>query len=509
MMNGVRRAPETPSIPDRDETRPQEMTATALPPTILVVDDDEGLLRLISSALKREKWAVATASSGAAGLEWLRRNSADLLLLDLKLQDIEGKQFIGALSDLGRSVPFIIITGQGDERVAVEMMKRGALDYLVKDVQFVEFVPAVVRRALDHLARAKRLAEAEEALRKSEANLARAQQIAHVGSYEIDVAGTSSDHWSAETFRILGLDPATRDSAPGEYSLRGVLSEDQATVREAFNKARHERVPFDLEYRIARPDGSIRHVHTMVEPVLDAHGNVLKLVGTLQDITDRRQLEKEILQISEREQSRIGQDLHDGLCQHLAGIEFRLLALKQKLEEKSKPQAADAAELARLIREGIEQTRTLSRGLSPVMLEPDGLMNALQELAIATEKAFKISCALNCPTPLLVYDNAVATHLYRIAQEAVQNALRHGKAKTIVVHLLRQNDRLVLAVKDDGVAFTKPPPRHPGMGLRVMQYRAGMVGGSLIVQHEPGVGTSVLCSLRAAKARVSDETHAS
>jgi signal transduction histidine kinase len=207
-------------------------------------------------------------------------------------------------------------------------------------------------------------------------------------------------------------------------------------------------------------------------------------------------LEKEVLEISEREQSRIGQDLHDGLCQHLAGIEFRLLGLKQKLEGRLKNLAGETTELARLVRQAIEETRTLARGLSPVMLKAEGLMNALHELAMSTEKAFNVSCSLNCPSPILIHDNAVATHLYRIAQEAVQNAIRHGKPKFVVINLFAQNDRVVLGVRDDGVGLPRTPRKHKGMGLHVMQYRAGMVGGSFVVQREPQGGTSVICSLR-------------
>jgi PAS domain S-box-containing protein len=466
-------------------------------PVILVVDDDQGLLFLIEQALRREKWTVATASSGAAALEWLSRNSADLMLLDLKLADIGARELVARFADAGRPAAFIIITGQGDERVAVEMMKRGALDYLVKNVDFLQFVPGVVQRALDHLAKEKRLAAAEEALRRSEANLARAQEIAHVGGYEINMAGTGGDHWSEESFRILGLDPVTTELTPSEYILRCVHPDDQARVREAFDKSRNERIRFDLEYRIVRPDGSIRHVHSIVEPVPGADEEAVRLAGTLQDITERKELEKEILEISEREQNRIGQDLHDGLCQHLAGIEFRLLDLKQSLQGKSNKQAAETTELAKLVREGIEQTRKLAHGLSPVMLRADGLMTALQELAMNTEQSFRISCSFNCPAPVLIHDNAVATHLYRIAQEAIQNAIRHGQAKFIVINLLTQNDRIVLGVNDDGVGFPKKPGRHKGIGLRIMQYRAGMVGGSLVVQHELKGGTSVVCSLRA------------
>jgi signal transduction histidine kinase len=205
-------------------------------------------------------------------------------------------------------------------------------------------------------------------------------------------------------------------------------------------------------------------------------------------------LERDILAISDREQSRIGHDLHDGLCQHLAGIEFRLLGLKQRLADRA---AAEASELARLLRDAMDQTRTIARGLSPVMVEEDGLMNALRELAANTEAAFRVSCVFDCPAPVWLRDNAVATHLYRIAQEAVQNAMRHAQAQKVVIHLFTQSGRIVLGVKDDGVGIPEGRDGHRGMGLRVMQYRASRVGGSLAVQRDPAGGTSVVCSLRA------------
>src|SRR5262245_59613535 len=145
--------------PRRADMKPHEATT---PACILVVDDDVGLLRFVEKALKREGFVTATASSGRDTIAWLSEHTAALMLLDLKLPDIEGKELVNQLGEVGRSVPFIIITGQGDERVAVEMMKRGALDYLVKDVQFIEFVPTVVKRALTQVEKDKRLAFAEK-----------------------------------------------------------------------------------------------------------------------------------------------------------------------------------------------------------------------------------------------------------------------------------------------------------------------------------------------------------
>src|SRR6266404_2562877 len=150
--------------------------------TILVVDDDRGLLRLIERALRREGFPTATADSGKTALDWLADHEANLMLLVLKLEDIQGSELIERVKEADRCPPFIVITGQGDERVAVDMMKRGAVDYLVKDVDFLEFVPSVVKRAFEQLENARRLRQLEkEILEISDRERQRIGQDLHDG----------------------------------------------------------------------------------------------------------------------------------------------------------------------------------------------------------------------------------------------------------------------------------------------------------------------------------------
>lgn len=214
--------------------------------------------------------------------------------------------------------------------------------------------------------------------------------------------------------------------------------------------------------------------------------------GFIRDITERKRLEKEILEISEREQRRIGQDLHDGLCQHLAGIEMLSQVLAQKVASVSDDAAARATQIAAAVRDAIGQTRLLARGLSPVTLESEGLMSALTELAVNTEKIFRIRCTFDCPQVVKFDDHAAATHLFRIAQEAVSNAIKHGKAKNISLHLNTDAERLHLKVSDDGVGFPENFTVSTGMGLRIMQSRIGMVGGTLTIERLPAGGTTVI-----------------
>jgi signal transduction histidine kinase len=216
--------------------------------------------------------------------------------------------------------------------------------------------------------------------------------------------------------------------------------------------------------------------------------------GFVRDITERKRLEREILEISDREQRRIGHDLHDGLCQHLAGIELMSQVLEQKLAPQSRDAAKRAGAIAKNVREAISQTRSLARGLSPVTLESEGLASALHELAVNTEKLFNVKCRFDGDPEVSAPNHAVATHLFRLAQEAVSNAIKHGKAGRITIHLKAGPERIYLAVNDNGKGFPKKSPKRTGMGLRIMQSRTGMIGGILTIERNAGGGTSVICS---------------
>jgi two-component system CheB/CheR fusion protein len=210
---------------------------------------------------------------------------------------------------------------------------------------------------------------------------------------------------------------------------------------------------------------------------------------------ERRELEEELLNISSNEQRRIGQDLHDGLCQHLAGVEFKTAALARQLAHDP-VKGGHAASIVELIRNGARQAWMLARGLSPVTLESHGLMSALRELAANSGKLFQITCRFDCPRPVLVPNNAVATHLYRIAQEAITNAVKHGHARSVVVSLSRTRNSATLAVTDNGTGLPRDFRTVQGMGLRIMKYRADTIGATLTIECAKRKGTNVLCQFK-------------
>ena len=214
----------------------------------------------------------------------------------------------------------------------------------------------------------------------------------------------------------------------------------------------------------------------------------------LDEMGKRERLEKEILNISEREQRRIGHDIHDTICQHLTGTALAAHVLHERLAAKSMPEARDAGVVTDLIEEGIGLTRDISRGLSPVDVQSDGIMTALGLFAVGCTRRYGVSCRFVADEAILIHDAAQAIHLYRIAQEAVTNAIKHSGATEIVVRLVRLNGDTVLTVSDNGKGLPPDYRTSRGMGVRIMEHRASMIGATFAIGAGPSGGTQVVCS---------------
>ena len=213
------------------------------------------------------------------------------------------------------------------------------------------------------------------------------------------------------------------------------------------------------------------------------------------EIAQRERLERELLEVGERERRRLGFDLHDGLCQHLTGTALAVQVLKEKLERRGSPETGEAARAVDLIEEGIALSRKMAKGLQPVEMHAGGLMQALQEFAAATTELFKVSCRFECEDPILFSDASTADHLYHIAREATVNAIKHGRASHIVISLDMQDEGSVLTVKGDGIAIPDPVPQTGGMGLTIMAQRAKSIGATFHIQAQAAGGTIVSCCL--------------
>jgi signal transduction histidine kinase len=199
------------------------------------------------------------------------------------------------------------------------------------------------------------------------------------------------------------------------------------------------------------------------------------------EIAERERLERDLLEVSEREQRRIGQDLHDGLCQHLTGTALASHVLTEKLAERGVPESSDSRRIVDYVEEAIALARGMAKGLHPVELSADGLMLALDEFAGTTSEMFGISCTFECDSPVLVRNPMVASHLFRVAQEAVSNAIKHGDATVVAMSLDAFENGIRLAISDNGHGIAPAPRQTGGMGLRIMADRAKMIGGALAI----------------------------
>lgn len=229
--------------------------------------------------------------------------------------------------------------------------------------------------------------------------------------------------------------------------------------------------------------------------------------GIARDISDRKRLEREILEISDQEQLRIGQDLHDGLGQHLTGIAFLAKVLGEDLAAEGSSRAESAKKIAQLVKDAISRTRELAHGLSPVGLEAQGLIPALQELARQTEEILGIRCTLIVCQAIEPDEASANVHLYRIAQESVNNAVKHGKSEGITIRLDLAGGKGILAVEDDGIGFHGDDSQSQGMGLHIMAYRAGMIGAALTIRPAATKGTVVTCTFRPAGDGKQERSH--
>jgi PAS domain S-box-containing protein len=304
-----------------------------------------------------------------------------------------------------------------------------------------------------------------------------------------EVGSGAPEHWYQYILRILGsgsseeLEIACRErlfsliTAPvveaGYVNIYGIDITERKQAEEDLREYRHH-----LEELVEERTGELTEANKQL----------------LEEVEGRKRLEKEILNISEREQQRLGQELHDSLGQQLTGVAFMTKVLEQKLTMKSPEEAADVAEIAKLVSQATVQARGLARGLHPVDLDASSLMSSLEELAASMEQLFGVRCTFECDKPVEVDDTEMAVHLYRIAQEAVTNAIKHGRAKNIRIGLAYGRNKSVMTVKSDGLDFPEEfEARGTGMGLQIMDHRADIIGGSLDIGRGAKGGTIVTC----------------
>jgi PAS domain S-box-containing protein len=296
--------------------------------------------------------------------------------------------------------------------------------------------------------------------------------------------------WNLGAQKLFGHSAA---EAIGQNLALIISPEHSAQAKQAIRLAREGQTMDSYETVRRHKNGSLRQVSVRVSPITDESGKVMGTAAILRDITLVKQLEKAVLDISAQERRRVGHELHDGLGQHLAGMAFKAKALEQDLVAAESPLVADAKKIVELTNEAMQQTRQLASGFDPVDIEVGGLPTALKKYAHQIAISYRIACHFYCPNERLEVDKQINLALFRIAQEAINNALRHGRARQVDVSLQAEAARLVLTIRDNGKGFSTSGQKHHGRGLGIMSYRANSLGGKLLIRSQPGSGTEIEC----------------
>jgi len=412
---------------------------------------------------------------------WNKRSAFDVLRSFVAV--VLGSTLLGAL--LATGVSFAIaryITGRLGKLIeGTRLLAQGELSYRVEEGPDDEF--GQLTRAFNVMG--GELIRARDGL---EAAVARWKAlVTHAPDVILTVARDGTIVFINRV--VSGL---TVDQVVGTNVVRYAAPGHGPALRAAIDRVFLTGEPEGLELEGTGPDGRSAWYASRIGPVQrDAEVIAVTIVTT--DITERKRLEKEVLEIAEFERARIGQDLHDGLGQSLTGIALLSRGLEQRLAEHVPRLADEAREIGALINETIGQTRRLAEGLFPSVLETSGLRGALEELVAGVERTYGIRCRFRMADAAVPKDQSWTTHLFRIIQEATNNAVRHGKAKRILIVLGRSGPGNVLAIFDDGVGFPDEAARTEGIGLRSMRYRASVMGGALELRRRRRGGVIVAC----------------
>ena len=308
--------------------------------------------------------------------------------------------------------------------------------------------------------------------------------------------GLAAIAWASEGLKhVFGCDLE-------EYRRRGGWrafwrTEDHARVRENLQQLLRGQAS-ECQWQVRDTRGRLRWLHVFYKPFNNqSDGLIDTIFGVAHDITDRVELERKFLEAANREQQRIARDLHDGLGQELTGIALLLQSLATRLRAVAPRETKDLAYATSLVNEAIENTRSLAYGLAPVSADPGALPAALRALAQVARKPRQLKITVRAGAlSRIAVPTELATHLYRIVQEAITNAVRHGHARRIEIRLAVGAHRSTLTVTDDGCGIENTAEQAQGMGLRTMAHRARMIDGELRIQQPRQGGTRVVCGFR-------------
>jgi PAS domain S-box-containing protein len=321
----------------------------------------------------------------------------------------------------------------------------------------------------------------------NEFRLSEAQRAAKIGSWERNLR-TDEMWWSEGCYHLLELEPG--EIAPSYRAFLERVHPDDRSYVEGLDRLAQAGKSFSLYFRLLLPSGKTITLYDRAFVVSGVRGQPERLVGIVQDITEQARLEREIVAAGERERDRISRDLHDGLGQTLTGISLSLRSLVRELEQERSAKVDVARQLEQQLEEALAESRRTAQVLSPGIA---GLGGAVSLLVTSLDRLSDMDCSVDCSSKHERHDLEIETQLYRIAQEATSNALKHSQAKTLHLSYQCNGERIRLEILDDGIGISENDEKSAGFGLPNMHYRARLVNGFLEINRPAEGGTQVLC----------------
>ncbi|HEX8556524.1 MAG TPA: response regulator [Pyrinomonadaceae bacterium] len=472
--------------------------------TILVVNDDPDHLDMMRLLLEKAGYRVVTAPDGREGVHLASTLNPDLVISDVNMPVLDGIELCRRLrAQPGtRLLPIMLVSAERmGSTNAVEGLRAGADDYLEAPYDPMRMV-AKVTRLLERR-------RAEERLRHSERQLAEAQRLARIGNWEWDIR-TNTVVWSDELYRVFGLEPQ-EFGATYEAFLERLHPDDRQEVMSITERALERPGPFTHYHRVILPGGSVRILHNRGEVIVGEDGRPVRMFGTEQDVTERRQAEEQLersneqlrslsvrLQaVREEESIRIAREIHDELGGALTGLKMDLSWISKRLAGECPAAVRQKLQSAlELIDETVVKVRNISTELRPSVLDDLGLAAAIEWQAREFEKRTEIRCEIVSLHEDITFSPEKSTAVFRIFQEILTNVSRHAQASRVEVRMTGQGGDLLLKVSDNGRGIEEGKVAEAtSIGLLGMRERAMIFGGQVDVAGVEGRGTTVVARI--------------
>ncbi len=447
---------------------------------ILIVEDESIVAIDIAQALESLGYSVSgICDTGEKAITTISDTSPDLILMDIQLKgSLDGIAAAEQIRDRF-GLPFIYLSTFSDEKTLSRAKRTEPYGYVTKTYD-LNNLHSTIEMALYRHRMEKTVREKEELLSITLRSISDA------------VIGATLDgtiiSWNVGAVSIFGFDEDEVKSKNLSILTPSYLPNEMPEILEQVENG--EKIE-GYETIRRRKDGTPINLFLRVFPIRGANDTVTGVSIICHDISNRKKLEQEVLEIGARERERIGQDLHDSLGQKLTGISLKVKVLENLLASTDlKEEHALTVEISGLVKDAVLQTRELAKGLVPITLRSEGLAGALRELAVLSETLYGIPTECHAEESCGSVSSVIERQLYHIAQEALNNAGRHGQPRKVEIVLTGDSSELVLQVKDDGIGFQDD---EKGIGLRIMQYRANMLNAQLKIFSPDEGGTVVSC----------------